>query len=294
MGLGKFTTHTGDFATFEQVYLDIHTQLMRYIKRIDEYSRKDFLESEKYKKKFIKDLLSPEDYLTPAEKRSLRTRLNYPNNPISINVVTFNYTHTFENLLGKEQRIGSIDPHPITANTEVLHIHREIGDNGIILGVYDVNQIANETLRNDADVQTLFVKPITNQALGVLYDARFKEYINNSNLICLFGTSLGATDNMWWKTIGNHLQQSSCQIIRFIHTDEKFQTDMHKIIFQNHKKDELLKTFGIDEKLWDSLCPRIYCVTHSEMFKNPEQQHGMEELYNRIFVKNNDTPRPLW
>ncbi|MCD7964004.1 MAG: hypothetical protein LUF90_10785 [Rikenellaceae bacterium] len=39
--------------------------------------------------------------------------------------------------------------------------------------------------------------------------------IDNSNLICLFGTSIGDTDKIWWKTIGTWVKKPYTQLIIF-------------------------------------------------------------------------------
>lgn len=39
--------------------------------------------------------------------------------------------------------------------------------------------------------------------------------IDNSNLICLFGVSLGESDNIWWKRIGNRMLRSNARLIDY-------------------------------------------------------------------------------
>lgn len=286
-GFGEYTPRIPDYQRFEEIYEDLSIQLIDFLRKIDEFPDKDYLNSPAFQTKFIHDLCKPESYLPPAYAQNIHNQLKYGSENIYIKIATFNYTHTFEHILGKKnqtsQKIGSIGSNSIFIDTEVLHIHREIGSEGIIWGVNDKTQILNETLRDDPAVQTLLIKPRTNQELGYLNDNQFRNYIANAQLICLFGTSIGETDQIWWDAIGNHLLQTKCHVIHFLFTDRKFSTDTLRVVFQNREKKELLQRFHIDKNIADNILPRIHCVTNSDMFKNMEQKYDAQYYLNKIF-----------
>ncbi len=95
-----------------------------------------------------------------------------------------------------------------------------IHDLDIILGVNDETQIKNDKLRTDYG-KTLLVKPFVNNRLETLVDEECRELINESDLICLFGLSLGETDATWWETIGEHIKNTRAILIYFAFDDDK-------------------------------------------------------------------------
>ena len=80
------------------------------------------------------------------------------------------------------------------------------------MGAGNVSQIKNEIIRANFDVQRAFVKPLH---LDLLY-ARNKnqlsigefalDMINSSKIICVFGASIGDTDEYWWGKVGEWLK----------------------------------------------------------------------------------------
>lgn len=53
--------------------------------------------------------------------------------------------------------------------------------------------------------------------------------IDNSNLICLFGVSLGESDNIWWKRIGNRMLRSNARLIDYAYDKDNPQFNNERI-----------------------------------------------------------------
>ena len=91
----------------------------------------------------------------------------------------------------------------------------------MVLGVNDISQIVNEDFRENQDILETLVKPTCNQVQKHEIDTKCKRLISNANLICLFGSSIGDTDNVWWELIGQRLRESNCRLIIFYYTEDK-------------------------------------------------------------------------
>ena len=89
------------------------------------------------------------------------------------------------------------------------------------MGVDNDSQISNEKMRNNPDVRTIFIKPkyldaLQAQNVNQKSNRDFAlEILQGSNVICAFGTSIGATDTYWWKKIGEWLKSGNKKLIIF-------------------------------------------------------------------------------
>lgn len=266
VGLGKYTQQIDNIEELEGIYIDINTKLDRFLQRIESIQKF----SDKFKEKVLADLNGPERYLTPAEKADYSGFQSVNSIHSGLHIVTFNYTHTFEKVV----------------KADILHIHKETGRNGVILGVDNPSQIMNEKIRSSEDCLNLMVKPKSNQEIGNLEGEAFKYRISNAEFIYLFGVSLGATDQTWWNMIGNKLQTSNCRIMYFVHTEKVFLIEHMKVKFKNQQKELLLSRLGIKKEAdANALKSRIFVVINSDIFKDKEREGSLEEAYQEAFGK---------
>jgi abortive infection AbiH-like protein len=89
----------------------------------------------------------------------------------------------------------------------------------MVMGVNDISQITNPSFHKNQDIIEALVKNRCNQAIKHTVDENCKKQISNANLICIFGSSLGEIDNMWWKLIAKSLAKN-CILIIFSKGDE--------------------------------------------------------------------------
>jgi hypothetical protein len=140
--------------------------------------------------------------------------------------ISFNYTRVFDECLEIiRTKTGPLKNGLASTNRphipdKILHIHGSLGAN-IIMGVDNRNQIANPSLRdNNRLIQTL-VKPEVNNALENLKNNEAHSLIDKSNLIVLFGMSIGLTDSSYWNKIGEWLRREpSHHLLIFYKLDE--------------------------------------------------------------------------
>lgn len=203
--LGMYTTELKTYEDLEEVYDNINEEMQKYIHSIECSPLPDGINSELLKK----NISMPQMFLNPAERNiinSIYNSITYDVHRISI--VNFNYTTTIEKILnfnGKTLELGLATYHNNykTQLENVFHIHG-FADCPLI-GINDSSQISNEEFRTNLDVIEYLVKPKINSTLGHLIDKRAKDAIKVAKLICIYGLSLGKTDNLWWELVGERL-----------------------------------------------------------------------------------------
>ena len=137
--------------------------------------------------------------------QSIIYKSNKQGNRLSYNFITFNYTKVLDKCLSYIEG-KNID--------NVLHIHGDVNKSPI-LGVDNYSQIKNTELAKHKKIGWTIIKPTINNSLKNTINADATALIAKSDIICLFGLSLGETDKTWWKCIGDYLQTSSKQLVIF-------------------------------------------------------------------------------
>ena len=217
--LGEYTKDFKSVSEFQTIYYDLYDNLADYI---EQESGK--LVTFENVSQLYNDLISPENHLPSLDKNIIRDYGSKWNNTSqwNVNIITFNYTLTIEQLLGYQNKQLSLGKnrygHPIILNS-INHIHGTVNEH-MLLGVNDILQIGNESFRDNQALQNILVKPQTNKMLKELIDVRCKKIIQEANLICLFGLSLGDTDSIWWKLIGEQLKKNNTMVLYFAKGEE--------------------------------------------------------------------------
>lgn len=211
--LGNYTQHLEKIEQFDDISIDIGSELSKYL----------HLEEEKLEKyefdqnKFFEFLCFPERLFLPADKEKLiELKQKWSNHHWNLNIYTLNYTTVIERIFGDNQKNVLLGNHTNNATIklgEIKHIHGYL-DNDMVIGVNDISQIKNESFRKNRDVLESIVKSECNAANRNNIDRQFTNRIKGANLICLFGSSIGDTDNKWWELIGERLK-SDCHLIIF-------------------------------------------------------------------------------
>ena len=146
-----------------------------------------------------------------------------------ITILSLNYTPSIERILDyKDNQPISIDSNDgwLGYGTEVhpvLHPHHTLDDT-ILVGLNDDSQIANQTLLGNETFKEFFIKPACNKMLSSGIETQCSDVINNSDLFVVFGSSLGATDKLWWQKIANRMVNSNSLLLLFIYNREMERT----------------------------------------------------------------------
>ena len=203
----------GEYITFLD---EIHEELRRYIAS----AAGELSVSDEAHLKFVSDLFNYDAYLSERDRVKFASyRGSLPSANHWVSAIIFNYTNTFEAFLkngGEKEDCGETAPRSGYRNifTKAEHIHGYLDEN-MLLGVNDITQIENKQLRQDSAVYTRLVKPRMNTYTGSLRDDRCQTAIRKANVICIFGMSIGKTDQIWWERVLQRLVESPARLIIF-------------------------------------------------------------------------------
>jgi len=265
--LGKYTKNLSSSKEFFEIFDDIEDRLAEYLEVIEN----NFDINQFDNKKLYNYLVYPENSLPPADRNKLKAfREKWKSSQWNINIVTFNYTQTIEkltNYAGKKIELKEY----IKRNHSVLlhkieHVHGFINER-MVMGVNDISQISNVSFHENQDVLESLVKNDCNLAQKHTIEAWCKNQILNAHIICVFGSSIGDTDNNWWELIGEQLKRD-CRLIIF-EKGEQIPSRRPQIgrIAERKKKQYFFGKTQLNEQEVKTADEKFFLTVNSEMFK---------------------------
>lgn len=157
----------------------------------------------------------------------------HPNQDFRFNIISFNYTKTISLMFNhKENAISTlkIAQYPNGSYNSHLenpfYLHGTLNDGQMIIGIDNNEQIANVSLRND-DFSYLMIKTNLLEESGYLHLEKFTQTINGSNVICIYGLSVGATDSTYWEIIKKRLLEDFTILVIYSYIAGYDQTQRH-------------------------------------------------------------------
>ncbi len=220
LALGKYTTNFKDSNSAIETMEDLCDHLTEYLKLQSLLIPQS---NEKIKEEMLRCLANPYEFFLPADQEQIRS---YYSNRLpahgKITILSLNYTPSIEHILDyMDNQPISIDSNDswLGYGTEVhpvLHPHHTL-DDIILVGLNDESQIANQALCNNEAFKENFIKPACNKMLSSGIENQCSDVINNSDLFVVFGSSLGATDKLWWQKIANRMVNSNSLLLLFIY-----------------------------------------------------------------------------
>lgn len=229
LALGEYTPHFKDSDSANEVMKDLCDHLTEYLKLQSLLIPQS---NEKIKEEMLRCLANPNEFFLPADREQIRSY--YSNSLLAhskITILSLNYTPSIERILDyRDNQPISIDSNDswLGYGTEVhpvLHPHHTLDvDDTILVGLNDDSQIVNQTLLGDETFKEYFIKPVCNKMLSSGIETQCSNVINNSDLFVIFGSSLGATDKLWWQKIANRMVNSDSLLLLFIYNREMERT----------------------------------------------------------------------
>lgn len=164
---------------------------------------------------FAKSILNYKNGFREAEREAIKTAERTFSGEFTFNFINFNYTtvldscfaavHSKSDLLGKRSIGDRILPNRIG---KVLHIHGT-AHKDIVLGVNDISQIMDPSLFEGLEEEYIneIIKQKTNEINEENTDKKTFELLKSSDLIYIYGMSIGDTDKLWWERICTLMMQ---------------------------------------------------------------------------------------
>ncbi len=213
IALGQYTKHFSDADRFSACFLNAKDALQRYLN--EEYSKalkanEDFLKSATYR---LIELSQNADRDIPEDQADCFSIS--ADEPLIFNCISFNYTPILQD--GHEDMMQNAESISNRDNWrgrycvgEVLNVHGTLHDTPI-LGVDNVEQIANEEFRGNHQITELMVKGAVDRKVGRKWREKATQIIEDSDKIFVFGASIGDTDEFWWRTLARWFEDGSKQ-----------------------------------------------------------------------------------
>lgn len=265
IGMGNYTTNFSSVEDLKEAYYDLNDNLKAYI---EEVNKKDLPSTIKVNK-LIEDLSYPYKYLRTGFRDNVRKFLKkWETSSYETYIISFNYTDTIERILkAKDGNVKLKDSYFQRSNLlyPMVHIHGTV-DSYPLIGVNDKMQIKNEQLRENEEVQECLIKPKLNEMLAHSIDGRAVSLIKNATVICIFGHSLGDSDNMWWELVGERLK-SDCIVIYFVYNPQEDARPQELNSIRRKYKKKLLSKTNLTKEEKDIAFEKIYIALNTDMFK---------------------------
>jgi len=231
VGLGKITSEIKTDKDLN-AYLDskniIETELAKYLQDTESHFR--IVNNQDFSKEFQGKIQALPSELDATNRLFLRDEVfAQSSSSIVYQFITFNYTNCLDAMLDclthdtSERRV-----HHRFRGSEVLdsfsstpfHIHGTI-DSDFLMGVGDVSQIDNETYRKNPSLNRYLIKKNINEEMGNRRIADAKNIITDSQVVVLYGLSLGITDIYWWCYLRDWLKEKSVRRLVIFNYDKR-------------------------------------------------------------------------
>ena len=277
VGLGKFTSKINEDneALFWESEERLEEALADYLELQTQNIDLDTKENAEIMKNSLMRFY--EDF-PKEQKQDLDRCIRNIGESITYSFVSLNYTNILDRCVeaGKEVFPKGIGNHKTANGSEyvhtigdVLHIHGTINEE-LILGVNDIDQIANEKFKKDVLYRQFLIKSEANKRFGQNKIQDTKQLIDNSAIICVFGASIGSTDKMWWTYICKWLQTSSHnRLIIFAKNDKQHSRITKHFLFGSENKilGKLKENSGLNNDEWANIQSHIYIKFDSNIFR---------------------------
>lgn len=265
--LGQFTKDVSDLDAFEEAYNSLSDKLRVYLQ-----SEESKVSLTVNAVKYLSTVLS---HFTEREQVLLAEAFNRIGGEVFISVISFNYTSLFEKAVANQKPSAQIDPpfmKRATFLTRKFKIHGSL-DSTMLMGVDNPTQIANPEMAKDRNTCDFLVKPQANFVIGNLMDDNALELIGYTDVIVVFGMSIGITDKTWWQAIYDRLHQNTAvRLLLFYYTDD---VDKRREYRSRRKKEEFKNRFfdvvGASPEDREAVANRIFVSLSKRFFSKDNE-----------------------
>lgn len=189
---------------------------------------------------------------------NMRSETNY------FNFISFNYTNVLDYIVNNTMKDleCNIDPNENSLIEEgVIHAHGKT-DGTMVLGVNDVSQLDKDIFDDcPNDYRAQVIKPDFHMISEEDYSNEIHEKLMDTDVIFIYGMSLGETDKRWWQSIISILEEYEDKSL-FIH----YYDNQKKPFFNNRRNPS-------DESIRDKFLSYSKC-----------EQSTKEKLKKRIVI----------
>ena len=202
--------------------------------------------------------------------------------------ISFNYTDLLDRFISmvcqhrSEMLLEEKDVRKHHLTNHVLHVHGTL-EREMILGVNDPSQVNNTFLSGNKEFLDIFIKERLNRNLGQRRTENAKKLIDESDIICIFGMSIGCTDRMWWEKIMDWLHAAINHKLIVYYKDGCIRSSSQRMIRAKRE---------VKNKLADNMKKLNLGFTGIEGMKNEICVSYNPDIFNFQYECKKDNPSP--
>lgn len=261
---------------FMDDFEDFHNTFIDYLEEVSEEYKPT---SDQVKSSFKITMKNFHKGIDEVNEKIIETKISRESNQgIIVNFLNFNYTNTLKkylSLLDSDESILYRNKYISTTCKDPIYLHNDI-HNSALLGVNDITQIANTKYFSEDDINFL-VKPNSTEINNSNTFKNSEDVINSSNIIVIYGMSIGSTDKKWWQLIGEWLKNNNSYLI--IHYYNSSVENPRKSLrrlqrIRNTAKSQFIDNLELSEEEIIEIRKRIFISINSK------------QVFNNILIKN--------
>lgn len=276
--LGRYTArfNVGAGAAFYECHKDICEHLAGYLKdEQGKFESQVIINEIENTFSQLKALTSP--FHTQEKEKLDAIFSSHKADNVVFNFITYNYTDTLDQCLEivrkKQGLLGSHRYGSTTHNHAVGTIHHVHGtvNAQMVFGVNDKSQIAKPEIFECeyGDLyEELLIKQQANQGYQEHTDAKAKKLLDDSNILYIYGMSIGATDKLWWERVCAWLAGNPNRHVIFFCYDMPGEgvIDTDRKIAERKARRTITKYSKLDDQKKQAIESQIH-VTNANLFQ---------------------------
>jgi hypothetical protein len=273
---GALTEKIVTVAKFKKCFRDFLKHLNAYFLEQQAKIKLDDIDKSEISS-FRVGLINYQSFLSDEAKREISHCTDcLDHNSLNFNFLVFNYTEIFEKLLRKSM-LSKTSRHGVNKSSgsptncrldSVEYVHGSLKDPPLIFGVNDPEQIRYMIHRSNPDILQILVKPVGNRETRLLAFERCKNAIQQSDIVCTYGMSIGATDAFWWNEILTLLSNNKKTNLLIHCFDQDCDAAIAGDVIQttNKLKNKFITNAKSDVRIQRSISDRIHVIINKNPF----------------------------
>ncbi|MDB1703857.1 AbiH family protein, partial [Enterococcus casseliflavus] len=168
-------------------------------------------------------------------------------------------------------------------NKAIVNVHGVI-DRFLTLGLNDESQLATDFFEREDVTDLLKPDSLTDSREYRRRDS--EKAIENSDIIVIFGMSIGLTDKYWWEKIAETLLKNANKklIIHLYEKEPSYLSSRRVRLRRKRKEDEFLShldNLDLSDEKKSQLRKRIYIVTNSQYIINADLRKYLNQVESK-------------
>ena len=205
----------------------------------------------------------------------------------SFGFLTFNYTDTLSLVFSAAEeflrlRCKLTDVH---LNPGILHIHGSLM-NDVVLGVDNETQLNGLPYHLSVRGKRAFIKPYFNEQYDAQRILQARQMIEESSIICIFGFSMGATDQMWVDQLAEWLRRDIHHHLLYFEYDPNTYARCNSdelMDVEEAKKARLLERLGFSST--DEIAAQVHIPIGKKIF-DFNLTKGIKEFEEEVMARS--------